>query len=321
MKYKYLNKILLDWNSSKEEIQDNNIIKSSDIKRQIDKCFIYRIEDEPSEIYIFNGQKTPTAQAYVWAEYEKYKDKVYINGKHIELDNEGCEGWTIDTFDPGEYRVYIKDIDQVEDTEYMFYDCEQLVKAYIPRSATSIGNSMFMGCINLSSVIIPDSITKIGYRAFCNCFNLPKINIPSSVIFMGGQAFCHCHNLTDISFTNSKLDFINSDLFKNCSSLKNINLPASIKYINEWAFCGCENLENIIIPSSVKNIHNNAFSHCSNLISITIPSSVKFIGWDAFLDSKNIEIVYVKDINKFKQIEFNNEKSNPLCYGAKLVEI
>ena len=45
MKYKYLNKILLDWNHE-EDLQDNNIIKSSDIKSQIDKCFIYKIEKE-----------------------------------------------------------------------------------------------------------------------------------------------------------------------------------------------------------------------------------------------------------------------------------
>ena len=36
MKYKYLNEILLNWNSE-EEFQDNNIIKSSDIKDEIEK--------------------------------------------------------------------------------------------------------------------------------------------------------------------------------------------------------------------------------------------------------------------------------------------
>ena len=35
MKYKYLNEVLLNWNS--EKIQDNSIIKSSDIKEEIEK--------------------------------------------------------------------------------------------------------------------------------------------------------------------------------------------------------------------------------------------------------------------------------------------
>ena len=53
MKYKYLNEVLLNWNYE-EIIHDNSIIKAPDIKKEISDCFIYKIEDKPSRIKIFD---------------------------------------------------------------------------------------------------------------------------------------------------------------------------------------------------------------------------------------------------------------------------
>ena len=220
MKYKYLNKVLLAWNPE-EDLQDNTIIKSSDIKRQIEKCFIYRVEDEPSRIKIFDDGSDNG-----WAEFEKYKDKVYINGKHIELNYKGN---TVDKFEPGEYRVYIEDIDQVEDTEYMFFNCKQLVSAFIPNSVSFIGHGTFSYCKGLISITIPNSVTSIGYGAFYNCNGLTNMTIPNSVTSIGERAFGNCNGLEEIYIPKS-VKKIYCDAFKGCTNLKTIYVEDINRY-------------------------------------------------------------------------------------------
>ena len=288
MKYKYLNEVLLDWGNSEENIQDNTIIKSNDIKRQIEQCFIYRVEDEPSRIHIFN------VYGQMWEVFEKYKDKVYINGNHIELNN---KGETIKYYKPGEYRVYIEDIDQVEDTGYMFYDCPQLIKAYIPNTVTSIGEWVFSCCSGLTSVIIPNSVTFIGNSAFRGS-GLTSVTIPNSVTSIDRSAFSGCSGLTG-----------------------ELIIPNSVTSIGDFAFWDCIGLTSLTIGNSVTSIGAKAFRDCSGLTSIIIPKSVTSISNEAFYGCRSIETVYVEDINKFKQIDFGNEYANPTYYGAKLIEL
>ena len=234
MKYKYLNEVLLDWNSDKD-VQDNSIIKSSDIKKKISSCLgIYRVEDEPSRIYIFDDGTNGG-----WSKYRTYKHKVYINDEHVELKR----GETVDIFEPGEYRVYIKDIDQVEDTKYMFYKCQQLVEVFIPNSVTSIGNQAFQSCSNLTSATIGNSVTSIGDSAFCNCTGLTSVTIPNSVTSIGNYAFGYCSSLTSITIPNSVMS-IGYYAFYDCNNLKtvyveNINKFKQIKFGNKYANPTC----------------------------------------------------------------------------------
>ena len=228
--YNILNEVLLNWGDPDENIQDNNIIKSSDIKSQINQYFIYRVKVKPSYIHIFDdGTKDG------WPEFEKYKDKVFINDKHVELDR---EGWTIDTFDPGEYRVYIKDIDQMINCKCMFYECTQLVSAFIPNIG-SIGACTFKYCNNLISVVISNSTISIHGDAFYNCISLTNITIPNSVTHIGSRAFSGCTALTSVTIPNS-VTYIGDDAFRGCNNLKtvyieDINKFNQIKFGNEYA--------------------------------------------------------------------------------------
>ena len=189
MKYKYLNEVLLNWNSE-EIIHDNSIIKAPDIKKEISDCFIYKIEDKPSRIKIFDDGTRDG-----WPKYRTYKDKVYINGKHVELKS----GETIDKFEPGEYRVYIEDIDQITNCQCMFYECKQLISVPMFDVSNVLSmESMFAFCYNLISVPL---------------FNTVKVEDM-------GEMFRSCIHLVDVPLFSPLKQVKNMDkMFWNCPKL------------------------------------------------------------------------------------------------------
>ena len=183
-RYRLLNEVLIEWNESSNEGPDNVFLKSKDIKKSLERYFVYKL-NEKDQIKVFDID---------WPEFEKYKDKVWINGKHVELN--GC--YTIDMFEPGKYKVYIEDIDKVTDMTYMFYDCKQLVSAFIPNFVTSISDWAFVGCSGLMSIVIGENVTVIGYCVFESCSGLTSVTIPNSVTSISNSAFSHCNNLKTV---------------------------------------------------------------------------------------------------------------------------
>ncbi len=81
----------------------------------------------------------------------------------------------------------------------------------------------------------------------------------------------------------------------------------------------------IVIPSlyeglPVEEIADEAFSQNTDLIEVHIPETIKKIGKNAFSGCVCIEKVYIEDTGKWCNIEFANEKANPLYYAARLFE-
>ena len=106
-----------------------------------------------------------------WPEYEKYKDKVYINGKPATLKS----GWTPNIICDDFIEVKIRDIDNITDCcgmfdgtrlvdvkkfdtsmvqnmERMFYNCKLLknVELLDTTNVTNMSN-MFLGCNDLNN--------------------------------------------------------------------------------------------------------------------------------------------------------------------------
>ena len=106
-----------------------------------------------------------------------------------------CLLW-VNKFEPGEYKVYIEDIDKVTNTytDSIFYRCKQLVSVY-NLNIPSIGVCCFAGCPNLKDVVISNFVTKIAADGFWGCTNMENITIPNSITKISDNAFHGCVNL------------------------------------------------------------------------------------------------------------------------------
>ena len=204
-----------------------------------------------------------------------------------------------------------------------FSGCTSLASIEIPNSVTSIGDSAFDGCSGLTSITIGNAVTSIGASAFKGCSALKSITIPGSVTSIGDCAFNGCSSLKDLRIEDGKstlsLGYAGSygdGLFKECQ-LKTLYLGRNLSYNTEYShgyspFADIGTLTSVTIGNSVTNIGNRAFYNCGDLASIVIPNSVTSIGNSAFHLCYDIVAVYISDISAWCNINFKDEKSNPL---------
>ena len=138
---------------------DEKLLINKDYKND-EQYFIYDVDDEESKIAIFDN---------TWPQFNDYKDKVYINGEHVEITN---GGFTTKGYSKGIYKVEIKDIDKVENCASMFLGCWQLVEApYFNTKKVKTMNNMFYHCINLEEVSLFDTskVTEMHWMFYdCN---------------------------------------------------------------------------------------------------------------------------------------------------------
>ena len=304
-----LNKILIAWGDS--DIEDSGLIKASDVEKRMKYQLVYKV-DEFKKIKIFNISQPSLI-------YKKYKDKIYINGEHIELDQ---NGYTVNEYKPGEYCVYIDGFNKHKKINgRTFLGCTDLISIEIPNSVTYIGYNAFMNCTGLTKIKIPDSVTEISRWTFKNCIGLTSVTIPNSVTKIGEYAFSGCSGLSKIEIPDS-VTSIGENAFAGCGGLTSITIPNSVTKIGKEVFSGCSSLTSITIPNSVTSIGNYAFSWCSSLTSMTIPNSVTEISDLAFWESPNIKTIYVESIDKFNKIKFLGRRDkSKLFKNIELIEL
>lgn len=94
--------------------------------------------------------------------------------------------------------------------------------------------------------------------------------------------------------------------------VKSIILPEGYAIIGEDAFKDCSGLQTISLPDSIEQIGSGAFSGCGKLESMTIPNNLVSIAKNAFSGCDGLGNVYVSSIEKWMQLQFENESANPL---------
>lgn len=169
-----------------------------------EEYFIYKI-DKKDHIRIFDK-----SEVRGWPHRKDYKNKVYINNRLTELDDNGC---TVELYDPGEYIVYIEDLDKITTCESMFWSNQHIIN--VPYfNTTNINNmhGMFGYCSNLEKV--PQFDTK----------NVKDMS----------QMFYGCIELRDIPLLEISKDTNTGAIFHN---KMNLNSECKEKWLNtyDWA--------------------------------------------------------------------------------------
>jgi len=193
-----------------------------------------------------------------------------------------------------------------------------------------IADNAFYSCKSLAEVTIPNSINYIGTNAFDLCDSLKKVHITD----IGKWAEINFANEYSNPLSKARNLYINGVLttnivipdtvteirdfaFNNCN-LTSVTISNSVKTIGKNAFCDCTSLTNITIPDSLTIIDDFAFYNCASLININIPDSVTYIGASAFNSCYDLARVYITDFEKWCEIVFENEYSNPLSRARNL---
>ena len=163
-----------------------------------------------------------------------------------------------------------------------------------------------LGSCDAEEIVIPASyngqpVVAIGAYAFGLTADadhpilMKKIYIPNTVERIEESAFEGCRQLEQIVFQeNSRLE-----------------------RIGKRAFAGCP-LVCLDLPEGLKTIEEGAFVTCSELTEITIPTTLQQIGDDAFRYAKALDVVRIKDLEKWCEIDFFSQYSNPAGLAEKL---
>ena len=77
-------------------------------------------------------------------------------------------------------------------------------------------------------------------------------------------------------------------------------------------------IKKIVIEDGITSISQYSFYDCENLTEVSIPSSVKSIGYEAFHWCHNVNKVMIDGLDSWCDIDFENENSNPIQFGADL---
>lgn len=238
-----------------------------------------------------------------------------------------------------------------------FYGCRSITSVTLHGGVTEIGTDAFTGCekitevINLSALEVTAGGTANGNVAK----TAMDVHSGSSKIVTVGEYQFYTKGgvnyLIQYAGEDVELVFpasykgenyvIGKNAFYYYTELISAVLPDTVTKICENAFFNCKNMTSIDLGNGVTAIENSAFSYCNGLLSLTIPDSVTSIGNSAFLSNiamtrldfgsgvtsvgsgaftncQKLEGVYIKDLEKWCEIVFPDQHSNPTACGKKL---
>lgn len=208
---------------------------------------------------------------------------------------------------------------------YAFNEYTSLKTVDLGKNLQVIGYASFAYCSNLKMVKIPNTVTKVWTAAFYGCNSL-ICNVSNGIKYLGNDdnPFLYLIGPTSKVYSSYTIEnqcrFIGWNAFSGCNYLSRITIPSSVVSIDGHAFSYCYNLMQVTILDGVKQIYDNCFYYCTDLTRIVIPKTIEYIGTDAFSNCTYINRVeYNGNMDEWVDVQFENEYSNPTCYGAKLV--
>ncbi|MGN1246467.1 MAG: leucine-rich repeat protein [Muribaculaceae bacterium] len=191
-----------------------------------------------------------------------------------------------------------------------FEDCTNFTTVILPKTMTTIGESIFSGCKKLKYAPIHDGVTEVMASAYsgtavnmidglpasiekigAGAFNSTNYNEESGYITFGVLNIDHPVEIGEGAFAGAVVqqlnlpfpgDSIQAAAFA-CRDLREINIGDGVKYIGEGAFNSNSVLEKAVIPESVIEIGYNAFDFDSPFIKQIEPEGgIRYIGKVAY---------------------------------------
>ena len=155
----------------------------------------------------------------------------------------------------------------------------------------------FSGCESLKNIKLPsNSNSKFQLDIGAGCFSgsgIEKVTIPKEWKYLRSEMFENCSHLQNILFENpSKLEKIETDVFKNCS-LSKISIPSSVQELDGFSESSIKEITfEEAEKSQLKTVMKNAFSKCQKLSKIEFPPSVEKLCKESFAESSIEEIKF-----------------------------
>ena len=159
-----------------------------------------------------------------------------------------------------------------------------MLRCLLPKSLTSISDSLFHNACVVDEVSIPSGVTTIGNYAFAGGLALygdyAQV-IPSGLESFGEGAFQSCRYLKGKVTIPEGMADIPDRAFSGCG-LTEADIQGDISSIGEGAFSGCGLLTKVSIPDATPAIGDSAFYDCGQLTDFFIPKGVGSIGDHVF---------------------------------------
>lgn len=200
-------------------------------------------------------------------------------------------------------------------SDYMFYNCKQLVNLMLPENTTEIEDYAFADCDRLSVISIPDGVKSFGVQSFRNDISLLRIPMPSGLISIKDYAFIGCNGISEITIPASVTN-IGDGIVKACQNISKINVAeGNNHFVSEDGVLYTSNFDellifpvnyesnNYIVKDGTKTIAPYAFVNSKKLKEVTLPSTLTNIGEDAFIGCVNLLSLQSKALNP------------PVCYN------
>lgn len=198
-----------------------------------------------------------------------------------------------------------------------FYSCTKLKAIDIPNSVAYIGNNAFGGCTELENIKLSNNLQTIGEYAF-SLSPVKELVLPKSLKNIAQNAFAGIS--PEIIYVNCNLpdrDSYTSATFWACNASRYV-IGEEVTNIGDYSFYYSTKLKSINIPNSVERLGDKAFSYCENLSEIKFGNGIVTIGNNAFEGCNKIQKVSITDVDKWCNVDFDNELSNPTSFSNGL---
>ena len=187
-----------------------------------------------------------------------------------------------------------------------FTHCENLVRAVLPDSVTSLTNT-FAFCTSLTEVVLPQGLKTIGNYAFFNCYALEKLELPDSIEVVN-SSFKDCKNLNCLTENNLRYlgtpsnphkvligmviysgdceihedtEILAAECMRGYGTMKALVIPDNVRFIGDYCFHS-SSFTQITVGQSVTTIGQYAFAGSSYLKAVDLPDGLRSIGQNAF---------------------------------------